>query len=134
MKIMDGGSIEGRIYEGTPRDITIKLCEEIAEVLSNGGYHPSGLHVIALLHIAACMVRSEGQESSGVGKMPSLKTMLRVVTHGMTGANWSDQETEEFGKEFVEIIESLGGSKLPPGIKASRMAMPFISPASKEVH
>ena len=98
------------VYEGTPKQIITRMTHELADVLHAAGHGPSGVHVIALLHLVASVVKSGIEDKEG--QMPSFKSMLGILTHGVTGTPWSNEEMTAFDKEFQAIVESYGGRKI----------------------
>ena len=128
----------GKVYQGSPKEIVVALSEEISTLFAEHGMPPTGVHVIALLHVVACAVRSAlDDKAKGVsnqcGDMPSFKSMLAVLTHGLSGSEWTQQELRAFNDEFCGLIKSLGGSVLPKGAAPFEPAA-FMAPMSKEVH
>ncbi len=109
-------NLAGKLYEGSPRDIVVKMSEHIAGVLREAYMPASGVYAIALMHVAVSIVVAgrKAQESgdTSMGEMPSFTTMLRVLTHGLAQDKWSNEELEEFGAEFGRMIESIGGTKI----------------------
>lgn len=129
-------SSAGVIIEGTPGEIIGKLSEDVANALRKAGIPPTGLHVIAFFHLAlSCIKNVEENGDKTLGKMPSYKLLLNLVTRALIDESWPDVERDLFSKEFMEITESLGGMKLdtPSTGKAVSTTM-FMAPPSKEVH
>ena len=118
-------NLAGCVYEGSPRDIIVKMSEQIAEVLRQSHMPITGVGIVALMHVALCMVHAGVDDPTNCGNMPSFKTLLRVLTHGFSQDNWSAEELEEFEGEFARMVESLGGSKIPKGEK---LGTPIMSP------
>ena len=109
--------IGGTVIEGSPSDIMRRLSGEIIEVLQRSGMQPTGIHALALCHAMLAMIKAgiDCRNDPGVGEMPSFKMLLGVLTHGMSGAKWTNAEKQDFDDEFCKIVESLGGRKLAPG-------------------
>ena len=127
----------GKVYQGSPKTIIVEISEEIANLLHKNSIHPTGVHILSLLHVAACAIRSglddKAQGKSTImGDMPSLRLLLSVLTHGISGSDWDNEELVVFNKEFMAIVKSLGGSVLPAETPAPPMT--YMSPMSKEVH
>ena len=123
------GNASVQIYEGTPRDIIVKLAREMADAFGNAGIPMTGVHVIALMHLlCSAAVTAEASD----GKMPSFRTLLQVLTHGITRTDWSQEELESFGEEFCSIVESLGGGKVEHG--KPYPAPPWMGPTTTLVH
>lgn len=123
--------------EGTPSHIIEKLSGEIGDALRKANIPPTGLHVLAMFHVAlSCIqnVMEKGDEVASLGKMPSFSLILNLITRGMMdpAAEWPEETRKVFGAEFMEIVESLGGIKLDTPTHQSGSL--FMAPASKEVH
>lgn len=104
---------DGMIYEGAPQEIINDIGEQITQALNNSGIHASGIHAIALLHVAASLIK-EINAGEAPGKAPSFATVLKVITHSMNHTQWTGEELQEFNKDFCEIVESLGGRNMGP--------------------
>ena len=123
---------DSRMYQGSPRDLINTISREITDALNQSGTHASSIHALAMLHVAACLIR-EVTASTDMGKAPSFKSILSVVMRGIDGAPWTNEELREFDEDFVQIVESLGGVRL--GDKpAEKQADPLIMGPSLGVH
>lgn len=91
------------------------------------GIPPSGIHAIALLHVACSIVRNHADYS----KMPSFKTMLSILTICLGGREFSEEEGKLFIQEFSDIIHSLGGGSFKAGQPAP---FNYVSPPDGRVH
>ena len=110
-------SQDGRIYQGSPRDLINTISEEITDALNRAGTHASPIHALAMLHVAASLIKTVNA-STDMGKAPSFKSILSVVMRGIDGARWTDTELKEFDEDFCAIVESLGGCRL--GVRKER--------------
>ena len=123
---------QGTIYQGTPAEIIVKVAAEIAEALQKAGIGPSGVHTLALVHLAACMRRGQA-EANDPASVPSFDNMLQLLVHGMTGSTWTEDETRAFDQAFQTIVESYGGHKVGTKI-GNKMEGPMILSPSLGVH
>ena len=121
-------------YSGTPKDILVSLCTEITNVLEKNGIVPTGLHLLAMVHIVAGFIKHETENPTArLGKMPTFKMLITVLARNFTNTPYSAEETEIFNEEFKEMIESLGGSVIST-VPASSKQDIFMAPMSTEVH
>lgn len=123
-------TIGGELVQGTPKEIVNKVSKDLVELLHKAGIPPTGVYVLALLHVVACAVRAEAKEPTGV-KMPSFKTLLSILVHSSTGSPWSNEEAQAFDEEFTGIVESMGGYKVDGQQKSKA---PMIMSPSLGVH
>ena len=119
----------GRVYQGSPKDITKQIAEEMLDVIQNAGIGWSGVHAVAMLQIVISMYNSINKQAVGV--MPSFEMMLTLLTRGISRTEFTPEEAEKLNAEFCIMVESLGGSKLPKGTKTER---PMILSPSIGVH
>lgn len=131
----DNPLFKSNTYSGTPKEIIVKISEELAQMLAESGRPPNGLTVLAMLHVAACMVKAGNDaaavfEANDLGIMPSFKSSLAVLVHGLLASDWTTEELIAFDQDFVRIIESLGGTKLPK----SGDVPPIMAPMSNVTH
>ncbi len=118
------------VYQGTPREIVIRVSTEIADILQAAGTQPTGIHLLAMLHLVACIVRMETESPNPAsGRMPSFSSMLSLLTHHVSATAWTDEEARAFDTEFASIVESLGGHKM-----GTRKDLPMIMSPSLGVH
>lgn len=116
------------VIEGSPSDIMRELSGEIVEVLQAAGIQPTGMQALAMCHALVAMVRAgiDCRDEPGVGQMPSFAMLLGVLSHGLSGSKWTDDERKQFDEEFCKIVESLGGHKLAPGEPRRSGTQPII--------
>lgn len=100
-------ALDNQLYTGTPGEIIARIATQMAEVLTKEGLHINGVALLGLLHLTVCMLHSD----AGVGKKPSFRSCLSLMTHGINRSRWSSEELNAFDDEFCAIVESLGGSK-----------------------
>lgn len=128
-------TLTGTTYEGTPKEIVVRISEEIARLLEQSNRPTNGLTALALIHVAACMIRAGNDAlksgDSAMGKMPSFASALGTLVHGLLSSGWTVEELNAFDKDFVQIIESLGGVRLPKGAKSDT---PVMAPMSPHTH
>lgn len=123
-------------YSGTPSDIMEHLTKEVADVLENAGVMPTGVHLLAMVHLVAGMIKSEMESPSArLGKMPTFKLLVSVLARNLTNTPYSPEETASFNEEFKGMVESLGGFTVAAtGAPAPPKQEVFMAPMSKEVH
>ena len=128
MAIVSTEPQDGRIYQGSPRDLINTISQEITDALNRADTHASPIHALAMLHVAASLIK---QVNAGQieGKAPSFKSILSVVMRGIDGGKWTDAELKEFDEDFCGIVESLGGYKL-----GARQSTPNIMSPTLGVH
>lgn len=102
-------------YAGTPTDIMQRVCKEITEVLTTGGVAPVGMTALALIHIGVSVIRNHDALDN---KMPSYGTVVSLMTRAFYGEKLTHEEEDQFNKEFISMVESLGGYQVKPGTNA----------------
>lgn len=124
-------------YAGSPHDIVKAICEEINVALRRAGISPTGVHIIAMMYLVAATTK-EGMSdpSPQLGKMPSFKLLLMVLTKVMAGdEKFSEEESEFFKTEFTDMVKSLGGCEISmETTPVHHKHITYMSPPSKEVH
>ena len=129
----------GILYTGTPTDVLMAIAQRIIKALEQANITPTGLHVLAMLHVLSCALHNgrhdyaEGDTS--LGMMPTFKTVLTLMTRVSMGEKLSSEETQAFNEDFVAIVKSLGGSIERAG---TQNQLPtngaIIAPMSSEIH
>lgn len=118
------------IYEGNPTEIIGKLMNEIASALAEKGLRPTGIHLLALAHLLGSVWKSNLDDPvNNEGAMPTFSTLLMAFVKSATGSAYSTEETKSYSDDFMKIVESLGGCKLPDKQKTT-----FMAPSSTFVH
>ena len=128
----------GILYTGTPADVLMAVSARIAKVLEQANIAPTGIHVLALLHVASCAFRNGRQDyntgDASMGAMPSFKTVLTFLTRISMGEMLNKEETQAFDEDFVAIVKSLGGSIEQSSTTNTFSNSMTLAPMSKEVH
>ena len=126
------------MYQGTIKDIIEDLCKELGTALNMAGIRPTGIHVLAMMHLVAALAKANTEEpNQELGKMPSFKMLLGTLIRNYTRTAYSVEETEAFKDEFLDIMRSIGMVEdLGPRPTQSQITqkVPFMAPMSKEVH
>jgi len=111
------------VLEGTPSEIVNKLAGDLSTILEQAQYPVTGIHALALLHIAVSMIRvgnsSEGKDQVA-GKMPEFSSILSTITRGLNDSQWTAAEMMSFDQDFRAMVESLGGKVLSAEELSSR--------------
>lgn len=118
------------LYQGTPREIVVKISTGLGDLLGANAIAPNALTALSLIHVAGAIVRAMNLNplvSEGIP--PSFGMLLTCLRRGFSGGAWTEEEVKEFDKEFCKIIESLGGGKID-----RNAAPPFIAPMSSSTH
>mgnify|MGYP001566860345 CR=1 FL=1 len=130
----------GRMYQGSPSNIVMSIAQELIQVLEGAGVKPTGVHLIALLHVVTSAIHNGRKEwengDTSLGQMPSYKTLLSFITRTTRGQQFTPEEAKAFGTEFIEVIKSLGGEVIPT-VEAQQLpkdAQMVMAPLSKEIH
>ena len=129
----------GKLYQGSPAEVIVALSQEVNQALGQAGIAPTGVHILGMIWTVACAIRGNKVDAangkSEMGNMPSFKMLLSLLTRGILGTSWNEKQWEEFNKEFVEIIKSLGGKVANANSYTPTSNQPvFLAPASKEIH
>ena len=103
------------IYQGTPTEMIRQMAEDILDALQSAGVGWSGVHALAMIQIVVSMNHVVNKKTIGV--MPSFETMLSMFTRGLSQTQFTEAECDKMEAEFLQMVESLGGSKLPKGSK-----------------
>lgn len=119
-----------RVLEGSPSKILQELSAEMINTMQTAGIIPSGVQALAMAHALVAMIKG-GQnlyaQHPEVGLMPSFKAVLSVLSHGLSGSNWTAEEQQEFDDEFGRIVESLGGRRMGKDEPRSTQAVNLVS-------
>lgn len=109
------------VYTGTPADILNRLSREIGDVLMQSGMPPSGIHALALMHVACSIMRNHQEEFP----MPSFKVLLAMIMHSLNGTPFSPENASEFNAEFCQMVEAMGGGKMEKPAKGFTWTAPM---------
>ena len=123
------------VYQGSINDILHRLCIEMTDALDKAGIAPTGVHVLAMMVLVAVSARTRTTSPlPDLGKMPSFNLLLSIFARNFTNTAFTNEEAESFKKEFLEMVQSLGGCEIPRGQTVPAKETVFVSPMSKEVH
>lgn len=94
------------VYTGTPADILNSVSKQVANALEQSGMPPTGIHALAILHVACSIMRNHKNDAL----MPSFKMTLATFMHSLNGTEFTPESAVEFNREFARMVESLGGT------------------------
>lgn len=116
------------VYQGTPTEVLEQMAKNLSEILTNAGVPPTGLHVLAMMHLVACTWYGRTKDTNG--KMPDFKTMLAVFVKTATQSKWTDTEVDEFVEDFKRLVNDIGGMTY----NSKDTPLPFLVPKTDIVH
>lgn len=101
-----------KLIQGTPAQIIIDTAEEMADAMKKADIKPTGIHVLATIHLAMSLMSTGSAIGGTMGKMPSFKMVLTMMTRSLHPSGWTVEAAKEFDEEFGILVESLGGKKV----------------------
>jgi hypothetical protein len=134
----------GKMYTGSPGEIINAMADEITNALSAAHLQPTGVLLVAMMHVLAQAVYSGrlalAEGDTEMGQMPSFSLLLSMLTRISMGQQMTLEEGTRLVTEFVEMTKSLGGNAIDmsqPGAQPFTTGLSgplFLSPPDKQVH